>query len=131
MKNFVLFLVFVSIVWFSLSASAGVSAAGQDCTPVKGKCPTGCICLENPLQGDTTDARVIIGRVIKAALGVIGAVTLLMFVLGASKWLMSQGNSEKVAEGAKTMMWAAIGTLLVFASYIVVNQLTNLITGAK
>jgi len=28
------------------------------------------------------------------------------------------------------MMWAAIGVLLVFASYIVITQLTALITGA-
>ena len=114
-------------VWFLVGDVFVVRAAAAPKVP---KCPTGSICLTNPLENETTDAPTIIGIIIKAALSVIGAVTLLMFVLGAAQWLMSAGNTEKVAAGAKTMMWAAIGVLLVFASYIVITQLTALITGA-
>lgn len=125
MRNFVS-LVFVSLfVWFLFGSTFSVQAAPAP------KCPTGSVCLENPLQNETTDAASIIGIVIKAALVVIGAVTLLMFVKGAKSWMMSGGNMEKVTAGSKTMMWAAIGALLVFASYIVVSALVALITGTN
>lgn len=123
MRNLVSLFLIGLFVWFLFGSAFGVQAAPAP------KCLAGSTCLENPLESETTDAPTIIGIVIKAALGVIGAITLLMFVVGASEWLTSAGNPEKVSAGAKTMLWAAIGALLVFASYITVSQLTALITG--
>lgn len=124
MKSFVSLFLAGLLVWFLFGSAFGVQAKPAP------KCPTGSTCLENPLESEITDAPTIIGIVIKAALGVIGAITLLMFVMGAQEWLTSAGNPEKVSAGAKTMLWAAIGALLVFASFIIVSQLTGLITGA-
>ena len=80
--------------------------------------------LENPIgigAKGTTEVSGIINVVIKAALGIIGAVTLLMFVWGGFQWLTSAGNPEKVAAGTQTMIWAVIGVFLVLSSYILLS----------
>jgi len=99
------------------------------------KCPSGkgeCIALENPIgQGPsgTTDVTVLIGTIIKAALGIIGSLTLLMLVWGGFQWLTSAGNPEKVKKGSQTMVWAIIGVVLVFASYLILTTYLNYLTG--
>ena len=90
-----------------------------------------CIALENPLQGSVTDVAVVIGRLIRAALSLIGALTLLMLVWGGFTWLTSAGNPERVKKGTQTMVWAAIGVLLVFASYFIVTNFIEYLTGTQ
>jgi hypothetical protein len=114
----------------------GVAAASPDPSP-NASLQTGCkitngqeICtLDNPLEGNKTEVAVIIGAVIKAALGIIGALTLLMLVWGGFQWLTSAGNPEKVKSGTQTMVWAIIGVILVFASYILLSTFTDYLTG--
>jgi len=77
------------------------------------------VSLINPLATD--DIRVIIGIVIKAALGLSGSIALLMFVWGGFMWLTSQGNAEKIEKGQKILTWAAIGLVVLFSAYTIVN----------
>ena len=79
--------------------------------------------LTNPLKGDITDVPTLVGMLIKAALGLIGAVSLFVFIMGGFKWLTSLGNAEKVSKGAKTMLWAVLGLIITFASYLILNLL--------
>ncbi|TSC83673.1 MAG: membrane protein of unknown function [Parcubacteria group bacterium Gr01-1014_13] len=85
--------------------------------------------LENPLAGNVTEATTIISTAIKAALGIVGALALLMLVWGGFQWLTSAGNPEKVKSGTQTMIWAIIGVVLVFASYLVLSTFTSYLTG--
>ncbi len=87
--------------------------------------------LDNPLEGNKTDATAIIAIVIKSTLGIIGALTLLMFVWGGFEWLTSAGNPEKVKSGTQTMVWAIIGVALVFSSYLLLSTFTNYLTGVS
>jgi uncharacterized membrane protein YidH (DUF202 family) len=87
--------------------------------------------LENPIgsgQKGTTEIGSIINTVIKAALGIIGGITLLMFVWGGFQWLTSAGNPEKVAAGTQTMIWAVIGVILVLASYVLLATFLNFLS---
>mgnify|MGYP001570745409 CR=1 FL=1 len=90
------------------------------------------VSLENPLAKDGKDiveVTDIISITIKTALGIIGALTLLMFVWGGFQWLTSAGNPEKVKSGTQTMVWAIIGVVLVFSSYLLLATFTNILTG--
>jgi len=82
--------------------------------------------LENPLV--TSDIRVIIGRVIKALLGISGAVALLMFVWGGFQWLISGGSPDKIKKGKDTLLWAALGLVIIFTSYTIVTAVITAIT---
>ncbi len=136
MKKIILFLI------VALSASlfvASISLAATDSkktTKTTSPCPDNlnreCLALENPIgSGKTgiTDVNVLLGTLIKAALGIVGSLTLLMLVWGGFQWLTSAGNAEKVKKGTQTMIWAIVGVALVFSSYIILKTFTDLLTG--
>ena len=82
---------------------------------------------KNPI-GATTPT-VIIAGVIGKVLGIMGSVTLLVFVYGGFQWLTSAGNQEKVGKGSKTMLYAAIGLAVIFSSYAMLNLLIKFLEG--
>jgi len=73
---------------------------------------------------------VIIGNVIKAVLGVVGAIALFMFVYGGMYMLTSAGSPEKVKKGKDVLIWAVIGLAVIFGSYYLVDFAIKGITGA-
>lgn len=58
-------------------------------------------------------------------LGVVGALTLLMFVYGGIRMLISAGNAEAVTEGRKIIVGAIVGLAIVFLSYTIINFVIN------
>ncbi|MEK7211086.1 MAG: hypothetical protein AAB731_00445 [Patescibacteria group bacterium] len=75
--------------------------------------------LPNPLG--TTDVYTVIGRVIKAALGLTGALALLMFIWGGFLWMTAMGDARRVEKGRDTMVWATLGLVVIFGSYAITS----------
>lgn len=75
--------------------------------------------LDSPIED--TEIAPLIGRIIKTALGVVGAVALLMFVYGGLIWLTSGGSPDKIKKGMDVLIWAAIGLVVIFAGYTLVD----------
>lgn len=95
---------------------------------VDGSCPTK---LANPIAspgGGQIDIPVFIGQVISSVLVVVGALTLLVFVFGGFLWLTSAGNEERVKKGSQTMLFAAIGLFIIFASYGILQLIITTLT---
>lgn len=89
--------------------------------------------LPNPL-GDQTDPVQITANIIKAILGILGAVTLIMFIYGGFKIIFSAGNEQKLEKGRNTLIWAIIGLAIVLSSYSILNYVFTALlssTGAK
>lgn len=84
------------------------------------------VALTNPLG--TSDVRVIIGRVIQAALGLSGSIALLMIIYGGFLWLTSGGNTEKIEQGKKILIWAVLGLVVLFSAYTITNAIIQGIT---
>lgn len=82
--------------------------------------------LPNPL--DTTDPNVVIGRIIKAILGLVGAVALLMFIVGGLTWMTAAGSKEKIEKGKNIIVWAILGLVVIFASYMLVDLVIKSVT---
>lgn len=82
--------------------------------------------LDNPIG--TSDLRVVVGRIIKALLGLSGTLALLMFVWGGFQWITSGGEKEKIDKGKRTLTWAVIGLFFIFISYTAVSALISAIT---
>lgn len=82
--------------------------------------------LPNPLG--TTDIRVIIANIIRAALGVVGSVALLMFIYGGFLWMTAAGNEKKVQQGKDTLVWATLGLAIIFAAYAILNFVIGALT---
>lgn len=103
--------IFLSLFMFSVATI--VHAAGTTANEV--------VSLDNPLGEGIVDLRVVLGKMVNKVLGVLGAVALLVFVVGGAMWLTSGGNAEKVKNGTMAMMWAVIGLFIIFSSYAILN----------
>lgn len=126
-----IYLVFYVLLFSVFVSSTPVPAVLAAC-PGDPNCPdlttktttpqtsSGSVSLENPL-GEKTTVEEIIGRVISAALGVVGSLALLMFIYGGFTWMMAGGNTEAVTKGRNILMWAAIGLVVIFTSYTLVR----------
>lgn len=104
-------IIFVAIIGISLFMFGVVHAEGAVVAKT--------VALENPLQ--TVDVSIIIGNIIKGGMGVVGSITLLVFVAGGFMWLTSAGNQEQIKKGSQTMLWATIGLFIIFSSYAILN----------
>lgn len=85
--------------------------------------------LPNPLAVE--DIPSLAGKIIKAVLGIVGAVALLMFIWGGFLWLTAAGNPDKIKQGKNTLVWATIGLVFIFSSYIIANFIINALTGGS
>jgi hypothetical protein len=75
----------------------------------------------------TKDPNDVIARVIKAIIGLSGTLALVIFIWGGIQWLISAGDPKKITSGRNAMMYSAGGLILIFTSYIIVNQLLNIL----
>jgi hypothetical protein len=83
--------------------------------------------LPNPIG--VNDPRIIIGYVIRAILGIVGSLALLMFIYGGFLWIMSAGNEERVTQGKKIIIYSTVGLAVIFFSYILVTFVIGALTG--
>ncbi|MFA6429448.1 MAG: hypothetical protein WCV84_03025 [Patescibacteria group bacterium] len=107
------------------TAEAPAPGGGPSATPSSGSGSGGSgSTLRNPLG--ETDLSKLIGRVIKAVVGVIGAVALLMFVVAGIMWMTSGGNDKNYKEAQEMMQNSAIGLLIIFFAYTIVATFFSL-----
>ena len=71
----------------------------------------------------------VIGWVVQAVLGFVGAVLLLMFVYGGFLWVTSGGAQDKIQKGKDTIVYAIIGFMLLIGGYIVLQLVITTIIG--
>ncbi|MFH1564622.1 MAG: hypothetical protein ABIC82_02105 [bacterium] len=80
--------------------------------------------IVNPLTSSSTadvKPEVLWGRILKAALGFIGVLSLVFFIWGGFLWMTAAGNQEKVKQGMDTLLWSVLGLAAIFASYAILN----------
>lgn len=67
-----------------------------------------------------TDPRVIAARLIRAGMGFIGIVVLLMIMSSGAQLMVSGGEKEKVASAKKTFFNAIMGLFIMLSAYSIV-----------
>lgn len=82
--------------------------------------------ITNPLK--TADLPTLIGQIIKAILGIVGSIALLMFIYGGFLWLTSAGAEQKITKGKQVLVWAIIGLAIIFLSYALVGFIISGLT---
>ncbi|OGL74143.1 hypothetical protein A3D72_02555 [Candidatus Uhrbacteria bacterium RIFCSPHIGHO2_02_FULL_57_19] len=77
-----------------------------------------------------TDITVIVGRVISAALGLLGIIFLVLTVYGGFLWMTAAGNEQQIEKAKKMLVSAVIGLVIVSAGYAITNFVITQLTTA-
>lgn len=70
---------------------------------------------------ELNDGVILAVRISQIILGIVGSLTLLMFIYGGFTFLTSGGSSEKVSKGKNIIIAAVIGLIIVFSSYLIIK----------
>lgn len=83
--------------------------------------------LQDPLGG--RPIQVIIGDMIRIALGIVGSLALLFFIYGGFLYMTAGGSPEKVKKGKDTLVWATTGLAIIFLSYGILSFVFSALKG--
>ena len=75
--------------------------------------------LPNAIGSDNLSE--VISKVIRIFLGIIGSISLAIFVYAGIVVLISRGNPTAIKKGLDTILWASLGIILTFSSYIILK----------
>ena len=79
-----------------------------------------------------TDFRIVIARLIRTAMSLLGIIAVVVVLLGGFTWMTAGGNEEKVGEAKKLLYSGVIGLAIVLSAYSIanfaINQLVNATT---
>ena len=73
----------------------------------------------------------IVARLISWVLGIVGALFLLMFIVGGVQYIMAGESSDNAAKGRKTLVNAVIGIMIIVLSYVFLNWILSQIGQAS
>ncbi len=83
--------------------------------------------IQNPIPS-AKDVPSLVRNITSGILGIVGAVALLMFIYGGVLFLTSMGNTQKVDKGKNTLLWAALGLIVIFLSYSILTFIFSAIS---
>ncbi|MBI5254493.1 hypothetical protein HY932_01795 [Candidatus Falkowbacteria bacterium] len=78
----------------------------------------------NPSIGVQTLA----GKLILSAMGIVGSLALVFFIYGGIMWMTAGADPKRLNTAKKTMLWAALGLVVMFLSYIVVKMIIEVVS---
>ena len=84
--------------------------------------------LYNPLGSKNLSIPTLIGKLISIFINIVGAIALLMVIYGGFIWMTSRGDSNKIKSGRDTLVWAALGLVLIFSARAILNLFFTSIT---
>ena len=92
----------------------------------------GLACVNLPTVGNDPDtgAQTIIGNIINAFLGLLGAFFLILVIYGGFKWMNARGNQEEMEKAKKILQSAVIGFIIVMMAYAISFFVTSALQGA-
>lgn len=71
--------------------------------------------------GGGTDLTVVFKTIVNVLLYIIGAVSVIMIVIGAIKYVTSNGDGSAVTSAKNTILYAVIGLIVAVLAYAIVN----------
>lgn len=100
-------------------STAVLAPASADCTSAADCAKTGV----NTAGGSGTSADIgsIIKTIVNVLLFILGAVAVVMIILGGIRYTISQGDSNAVTSAKNTILYSVIGLVVALLAYAIVN----------
>lgn len=110
----------------ALLAAAGLSMIAPVPAAFAADCATPAECAQNGVdQIDNTSSSTSVGDIIKTIVNVLlfilGAVAVIMIVIGGMRYTVSQGDSAAITSAKNTILYAVIGLVVALLAYAIVN----------
>ena len=86
---------------------------------------SGAIKKEFGVSGAPTDVRIIVARVIKAFLGLLGIIFIILILIAGFNWMTAQGDEQKIEKAKETLSRAVIGLIIIVAAYSITYFVFN------
>lgn len=96
-----------------VAADVSASARTEICAGINGG--GGCN------QSGDNNLNQLIRRVVNILLFIIGAVAVIMIVVGGLRYVLSGGDQSATTSAKNTILYAVIGLIVAFAAYAIVN----------
>ncbi len=68
------------------------------------------------------------GKLILVAMGIIGSLALVFFIYGGIIWMTAGADPKKLSTAKSTMLWAALGLIAMFLSYVAVKTIIEVVS---
>lgn len=81
-------------------------------------------------DGNVTQVENFIKSVIQVLAGLAGLIATVFFVIGGFHYITSSGNPERLDRAKHTLLYSALGLVIVIAAFIISNIVTDLATSA-
>lgn len=72
-----------------------------------------------------TDLQHIFGNIANVLIFLVGAISVIMMILGGLRYVISNGDQKNVTAAKDTILYAVIGLVVALASYAIVNFVIN------
>jgi len=89
------------------------------------------VCASNP--GDSAvcankddKAEGFVGTLVNVLLYILGAISVIVLIIGGILYVISGGNSSSVAKAKNTITYAIVGLIVSFLAYAIVNWVVDL-----
>lgn len=71
----------------------------------------------------------VITLIVNVLLFAVGAISVIMIMIGGLRYVISGGNSSAVTGAKNTIMYAIIGLIVAFLGYAIINFVLSVLTG--
>lgn len=122
MRYFVVAVVAVAVYFLAGPSSFALDLTGQSCAVIGGNCAE--ITGDKGLNTTGGNAPVVV-NVINVALGILGGLAVVMLIVGALRYVLSQGDSGKIAQAKSTIIYSVVGIVLAIFSYAIVAYIAD------
>ncbi len=106
------------------------SANAQSMADPNSELLTGLQVIKEPLGGSDTDIRIIIARIIRVALGLVGIVVLGFMLYGGFLWMTAGGNEDQIDTAKKVLLNTTIGLAIILSAFAIVSFIIKQLVGA-
>lgn len=137
MKQHIQRLFSLAVVSFSLlglvALFGDVASVSAACNPSNLSISSGADCARGNQQpadlfgGENS----IFKRVTNVLLFLVGAVSVIMLIIGGIRYVISGGDQAQVTSAKNTILYAIVGIIVAFLAYAAVNFVTQALAGAN
>lgn len=128
-------LVPLAVVGLSLSVAAPTAFAARatnSCDPDTLSVDSGAACAQgNGQSSDLFGNGSIFQSITNILLFLIGAISVIMLIIGGIRYVISGGDQNQVTSAKNTILYAIVGIVVAFLAYAAVNFVTQALIGSN